>query len=54
VGVFLHWEAADDNKIFDYNYRATKEAIQRALANKPSVQEAVAGAKTAKHPFSPK
>ena len=54
VGVFIHWEAADDNKIYDYNYRATKEALQRALANKPSVQEVVAGSKTAKHPFSPK
>ena len=54
VGVSIHWEAADDNKIYDYNYRATKEAIQRALANKPSAQEVVAAAKTAKHPFSPK
>ena len=54
VGVFIHWEAADDNKIYDYNYRATKEAIQRALANKPSAQEVVTAAKTAKHPFSPK
>jgi 5,6,7,8-tetrahydromethanopterin hydro-lyase len=54
VGVFIHWEASDDKKIYDYNYQATKEAIQRALANKPSVQEVVAAAKTAKHPFSPK
>jgi 5,6,7,8-tetrahydromethanopterin hydro-lyase len=54
VGVFIHWEASDDKKIYDYNYQATKEAIQRALANKPSVQEVVAASKTAKHPFSPK
>jgi 5,6,7,8-tetrahydromethanopterin hydro-lyase len=54
VGVFIHWEASDDKKIYDYNYQATKEAIERALANKPSVQEVVAGSKTAKHPFSPK
>src|SRR5215213_973840 len=26
VGVFIHWEAADDAKIQDFNYRATKEA----------------------------
>ena len=32
VGVFIHWEAADDAKIQDYNYRATKEAIARAVA----------------------
>ena len=54
VGVFIHWEAADDTKIYDFNYQATKEAIARALASKPSVQEVLAGAKTAKHPFSPK
>jgi 5,6,7,8-tetrahydromethanopterin hydro-lyase len=54
VGVFIHWDASDDKKIYDYNYQATKEAIERALANKPSVQEVVAGSKTAKHPFSPK
>ncbi len=27
VGVFIHWEAKDDQKIQDYNYQATKEAI---------------------------
>jgi len=54
VGVFIHWEAKDDQKIYDYNYQATKEAIQRAMANKPSVDEVIAGSKTAKHPFSPK
>ena len=54
VGVFIHWLAADDKKIYDFNYAATKEAIQRALAGKPSVNEVMAGAKTAKHPFSPK
>ncbi len=31
VGVFIHWEAADDKKIYDYNYQATKESIARAL-----------------------
>ena len=54
VGVFIHWEAKDDQKIYDFNYQATKEAIQRALANKPSVDEVIAASKTAKHPFSPK
>ena len=54
VGVFIHWDAADDQKIFDYNYQATKESIARALAGKPSVTDVIAGAKTAKHPFSPK
>ena len=54
VGVFIHWDASDDKKIYDYNYQATKESIQRALARKPSVQDVIAGSKTAKHPFSPK
>ena len=54
VGVFIHWDASDDQKIYDYNYQATKESIQRALAGKPSVSEVIAGSKTAKHPFSPK
>lgn len=54
VGVFIHWEAADDTKIYDYNYQATKESIKRALAGKPTVDEVVAASKSAKHPFSPK
>ena len=54
VGVFIHWEAADDKKIYDYNYQATKESIARALGGKPTVSDVLAGAKTAKHPFSPK
>jgi 5,6,7,8-tetrahydromethanopterin hydro-lyase len=54
VGVFIHWDAADDNKIYDYNYQATKESIARALGGKPSVAEVIAGSKTAKHPYSPK
>ena len=54
VGVFIHWDASDDNKIYDYNYQATKESIARALGHKPSVADVIAGSKTAKHPFSPK
>src|SRR6476620_6802547 len=52
VGVFIHWDAKDDQKIYDYNYQATKESIQRALANKPTADEVVAASKTAKHPFA--
>jgi 5,6,7,8-tetrahydromethanopterin hydro-lyase len=54
VGVFIHWDAADDKKIYDYNYQATKESIQRALAKKPAINDVISGSKTAKHPFSPK
>src|SRR4029450_6298312 len=54
VGVFIHWDASDDNKIYDYNYQATKESIARALGKKPTVDEVVSGSKSAKHPYSPK
>jgi 5,6,7,8-tetrahydromethanopterin hydro-lyase len=52
VGVFIHWDAKDDQKIYDYNYQATKESIERALTGKPSVNDVIAGARTAKHPFA--
>jgi len=50
-GVFIHWEADDDKKIFDYNYAATKEAIARAMKNEPSVDEMLAKKSEASHPF---
>src|SRR5215218_10003777 len=52
VGVFIHWEATDDKKIFDWNYQAAKESIARALASQPSAQEVVDGAAAARHPFA--
>jgi 5,6,7,8-tetrahydromethanopterin hydro-lyase len=51
-GVFIHWEANDDKKIFQYNYEATKLAIASAMKNAPSVDEMLAKKDTAKHPFS--
>ena len=51
VGVFIHWEAEDDKKIQEFNYQATKEAIERAVAGKPTPAEVVAQRNTAKHPF---
>ena len=50
-GVFIHPEAADDRKIYDYNYQATKDAIKNAMANKPSIDEILAGKEDAAHPF---
>jgi 5,6,7,8-tetrahydromethanopterin hydro-lyase len=52
VGVFIHWEAEDDAKIQQYNYQATKEAIQRAVEGKPSAAEATSQRDSVKHPFS--
>jgi 5,6,7,8-tetrahydromethanopterin hydro-lyase len=51
-GVFIHWEASDDKKIFEYNYAATKLSLERAMKNEPSVDEVTAKKATAKHPFS--
>lgn len=51
-GVFIHWEAADDKKIYQYNYDATKAAIANAMKNAPSADEMLAKKDTAKHPFS--
>jgi 5,6,7,8-tetrahydromethanopterin hydro-lyase len=52
VGVFIHWEAEDNKKIQDYNYRATKEAIARAVAGEPKAAEVVAKRDQVKHPFA--
>jgi len=52
VGVFIHWDASDDKKIQDFNYRATKEAIARAVAGEPKVSEVVAKRDQVKHPFA--
>ena len=52
VGVFIHWEAKDNSKIFKYNYQATKEAIERALKGQPKVDQVIRDAKNAKHPFA--
>ncbi|HJN12211.1 MAG: formaldehyde-activating enzyme [Pirellulaceae bacterium] len=49
-GVFIHWEAEDNKKIYDYNYEATKGAIVSAMTGKPTADEMVAG-KDQDHPF---
>lgn len=51
-GVFIHWEAADDKKIFQYNYEATKLSIARAMKDEPSASEMITKKGSAKHPFS--
>jgi 5,6,7,8-tetrahydromethanopterin hydro-lyase len=53
-GVFIHWEASDDTKIYEYNYEATKLAIARAMKGEPKIEEILSKKDTAKHPFSPK
>src|SRR5256714_3496498 len=41
-GVFIHWDAADDAKIYQYNYDATKLAIKSAMTGSPKVEEITA------------
>lgn len=50
-GVFIHWQAADDKKIYDYNYAATKQAIVNAMQGKPTADEMIAQKDKVKHPF---
>lgn len=50
-GVFIHPEAEDNKKIYDFNYEATKMAIANAMARKPTPDEVVASRETAEHPF---
>jgi 5,6,7,8-tetrahydromethanopterin hydro-lyase len=49
-GVFIHWQAADNAKIYKYNYEATKMAIKAAMAGTPKIDEIIAKKETA-HPF---
>jgi 5,6,7,8-tetrahydromethanopterin hydro-lyase len=50
-GVFIHPQAEDDKKIYQFNYEAARMAIANALAGKPTVEEMLAGKDQAAHPF---
>lgn len=50
-GVFIHPDAADDRKIYQYNYEATRQAIRNAMTGRPTVDEMLADKETAAHPF---
>jgi 5,6,7,8-tetrahydromethanopterin hydro-lyase len=50
-GVFIHWDAKDKDKIFQYNYEATKLSIQRAMRGEPKLDTILSQKDTAKHPF---
>jgi 5,6,7,8-tetrahydromethanopterin hydro-lyase len=52
VGVFIHWLAEDDKKIFDWNYEATKQSIARAMAGEPAASAVIDGSAEARHPFA--
>lgn len=52
VSVFIEWDARDKEKVYEYNYEATKLAIKRAMEGLPTVEEALAKKNKAKHPFA--
>jgi 5,6,7,8-tetrahydromethanopterin hydro-lyase len=52
VGVFIHWEASDDNKIQDFNYEATRLSIQRAVRGEPSARQMLEQRNKVAHPFA--
>lgn len=52
VGVFIHWEAADNAKIQDYNYEATKQSIKNAISGVPTAADVVAKKGSAGHPYA--
>lgn len=52
VGVFIHWEAKDQQKIQDWNYQATKLAIRRAVTNMPTAEQVLEMEHRVRHPFA--
>jgi len=49
--VFIHPQASDFRKIYQYNYSATKLALKRALSSYPSVDKMLYDKDRAKHPI---
>lgn len=52
VSVFIHPAAKDYRKIYQYNYSATKLAIQRALKQYPPIEKIFYDKDRAKHPVA--
>ncbi len=52
VNVFIHPEAEEYRKIYQYNYGATKLAIKRALKNYPPIDKIFYDKDRAKHPVA--
>jgi 5,6,7,8-tetrahydromethanopterin hydro-lyase len=52
VSVFIEWDAKDKKLVYDFNYQATKLAIERAVSQKPPVSEILTKKDSAKHPFA--
>jgi 5,6,7,8-tetrahydromethanopterin hydro-lyase len=51
VGVFIDSHADIDERIQEWNYLATKQAIKNAIAQEPKVEEVLKNYKASAHPF---
>lgn len=51
ISVFIHPEASDFRKIYQYNYGATKLALKRAMEGYPSVNKVLAEKDRGTHPI---
>jgi len=51
VGVFIHWEAKSNEAIYENNYKAVKESLERAVKDEPKAATVVAQKDSAEHPF---
>ena len=54
VGVFIDSKADIDDRIQDWNYRATKIAIKSAIAREPKAADLLKVYKESAHPFAAK
>ncbi len=52
ISVFIHPDATDYRRIYQYNYGATKLAIQRALKSYPPIEKIFYDKDRAKHPVA--
>ncbi len=51
VNVFVHPSASARKRIFINNYKATRNAIRKAMEGLPSVDDGIENAENARHPF---
>jgi 5,6,7,8-tetrahydromethanopterin hydro-lyase len=54
VGVFIDHKADIDERIQEWNYQATKQAIKNAVAREPKAADVVKQYKESAHPFAAK
>ncbi len=50
-GVFIHPAAEDADKVYKYNYEATKLAIKRAMEGEPKIDKILSEKDKVEHPF---